>query len=288
MESPRHSLDSDDNRPDMKAAKRAKYFSESLSRGLRVIGAFDSSAATLRISEVAERSGLIRAAARRYLLTLQDLGYVGSDQERFFLRPRVLQLGFSYFSSANVDHVVQPYLNDLAEKTGETSSFAVLDGWEAMFIARAPSKKILSFTISIGGRVPTHSTALGYVLLAALPPDEVEEHIDALPKSAFNGESPGRKHLRDMVRQVRRQGWAAVDGRNKDGINSIAVPVRDRTGATTAAMNIMQYPAKDGIDELAENYLAPLQETSAQVGTALDASGHFALGVQRPSAMRDR
>jgi IclR family pca regulon transcriptional regulator len=262
---------------------RPKYFSESLARGLRVISAFDHSGATLRISEVAKRTGLIRAAARRYLLTLQDLGFVGSNQDRFFLRPRVLQLGFSYFSSVNVDHVVQPFLNDLAEKTRETSSFAVLEGPDVMFIARAASKKVLSFTISIGGRVPTHSTALGYVLLAGLPPEELEKYIEAMPKSAAGNGILGKKALRDTIRQVRKQGWAGVDGRNKDGINSIAVPVTDRTGTTTAAMNIMQYPGKDTISELAKQYLATLRESAVQVGTALDASGHFALSARRPA-----
>jgi IclR family pca regulon transcriptional regulator len=266
--------------------ERPKYFSESLARGLRVISAFDNSSATLRISDVAARTGLMRAAARRYLLTLQDLGFVGSDGDQFFLRPKVLQIGFSYFSSMNVDHIVQPYLNELAEKTRETSSFAVLDGADVMFISRAASKRILSFSISIGGRIPAYSTALGFVLLAGLSAQELEQRLDALPKAGLAPGVPTRKKLREIVHHVRQQGWAGVDGRQTDAITSLAVPICDRTGATTAAMNIMQYPARDKIDVLVKQYLSALQETAAQVGAALDASGHFALGVRRSAPVR--
>jgi IclR family pca regulon transcriptional regulator len=268
------------------SSKRPKYFSESLARGLRVISAFDRSASTLRISEVAKRTGLMRAAARRYLLTLQDLGYVGADADQFFLRPKVLQIGFSYFSSMNVDHIVQPYLNDLAEKTRETSSFAILDGVDAMFIARAASKRILSFTIGIGGRIPAYSTALGFVLLAGLSQAELEQRLDVLPKASAEMGIPTKKMLRDVVRETRQQGWAGVDGRqHADSITSLAVPIVDRMGATTAAMNIMQYPARDKIQTLVKQYLPALRDTAAQIGAALDASGHFAMSVTRNVAV---
>jgi IclR family transcriptional regulator, pca regulon regulatory protein len=261
--------------------KSANYFSESLARGLLVIRAFGQDAPVLRPSEVAVRTGLTRAAARRYLLTLQDLGYVGHNGDKFYLRPRVLEIGFSYLASVNLEHIVQPYLNELAETTHERSSFAVLDNGEVLFVARASSQGTQGFSRSIGGRVAAHSTSLGHVLLAGLPPRELNDYLASLrPLALQNTATPTKKRLRETVVRVRQKGWAAMDWRHGDGIASIAVPIRDRAGNVLAAVNVMQFPGRLGPDVLAKKHLVQLQNTAAQMEAALNASGHFSLGAR--------
>ena len=264
-----------------KSKNAATYFSESLARGLLVIRAFGQDAPVLRPSEAAQRTGLTRAAARRYLLTLQDLGYVGHDGDKFYLRPRVLEIGFSYLASANLEQIVQPYLNELAETTHERSSFAVLDNGEVLFVARASSQATQGFSRSIGGRVAAYSTSLGHVLLAGLPPRELERYLVALPASALQRTAtPTRKRLREAVSRAGQQGWAAMDWRYGDGIASIAVPIRERTGNVVAAVNIMQFPGRLGPEVLAKKYAPLLKSTATQIETALNASGHFSLGAK--------
>ena len=253
------------------------YFSESLARGLLVIRAFSGEAPVLSPSEVARRTGLTRAAARRYLLTLQDLHYVGHDGDRFYLRPRVLELGHSYLSSVDLEHIVQPYVLELAEATHERSSFAVLEDWEVLFVARASSKRIQSFSISIGGRVAAHSTSLGQVLLAGLSREELGQYFANRPSLG----AAQKKALRAAILEVRDRGWAAMDWHRGDGIASIAVPIRDPSGATLAAMNVMQYPGRTSRSLLVKKYLPPLRSTADRIEKALNASGHFALGVRR-------
>ena len=148
--------------------QRPAHYSELLARGLQVLRAFDRDAPRLRVRDVAERSGLNRAAARRFLLTLRDLGYVASENDIYFLRPRALDLGYSYLSSANIRSMVQPLLDELAERTRDATTLAVLDETEALIIARA-CKRPFDLAIGSGSRLPLDKTALGHVLLAALP-----------------------------------------------------------------------------------------------------------------------
>jgi IclR family pca regulon transcriptional regulator len=254
----------------------AGYFSESLARGLLVIRAFDRVSPVLRISDVAKRTGLSRAAVRRYLLTLQDLGYVGSRNERFYLRPRILEIGFSYLSSAEVDRIVQPYLNELAEKTHETSSFAVLDRFDVLFVARAASRRVLNFSVSIGGRIPAYGTSIGHVLLAGLSPEEFEQYLaDQASSSGGDDVVPNRDRLHETIQQVRSRGWEAIDGKGGGGLASVALPVRNQAGTVIAAVNIIQYPGHGSRRFLTKNYLPLLRESVDHIEAALEASGHF-------------
>ena len=136
-------------------SKTSEHFSNSLARGLAVIKAFDRQAPMLRIADVAERTGLDRAAARRFLLTLLDLGYVGRSDDLFYLRPSALDIGFSYLASLDVNRVIQPFLNDLTSVTRETSSFGILDGLDIRLLARSANNRMMNITIPLGTRVPS-------------------------------------------------------------------------------------------------------------------------------------
>ena len=173
--------------------QRPAHYSESLARGLQVLRAFDRDAPRLRVRDVAERSGLNRAAARRFLLTLRDLGYVASENDIYFLRPRVLDLGYSYLSSANIRGIVQPLLDELAERTRDATTLAVLDETEALIIARA-CKRPFDLAIGSGSRLPLDKTALGHVLLAALPRGKLDSLFKRSPK--LGGSAADREALR--------------------------------------------------------------------------------------------
>src|SRR5581483_5047805 len=75
---------------------RGADFVQSLERGFAVIRSFAGERTALTLSEVATATGLTRAAARRFLLTLAELGYVAADGRSFRLTPRVLELGRGY------------------------------------------------------------------------------------------------------------------------------------------------------------------------------------------------
>ncbi len=259
------------------------YHSESLARGLLVIRAFGHDFPRLRAIEVAKRTGLSRAAARRYLLTLQDLGYVGCDADVFYLRPRLLDLGFSYLSSIGVEDIVQPVLNRVSEKTQASSTFAVLDRDEVVFVARAPSKGIFMLATSVGGRVAAHATTLAQVLFAAMPPAELDRYLAESKRVAFTKWTiTEAKALRRKLDRVRAEGCAVSHSEQFEGIVAAAVPVRNQRGEVIAAVNINMYPANASKIKVARNYVGLLREEVRELETALQAHGYFAAAAEPP------
>jgi IclR family pca regulon transcriptional regulator len=251
------------------------HFSVSLARGLAVIKAFDRDAPMLRITDVAHRTGLDRATARRFLLTLVDLQYVGLSGDLFYLRPSTLDIGFSYLSSLDPNRLLQPFLNELTEETCETSSFGVLDEFQVRLLARSANNRILNFSIYLGERVPAYRTSLGRVLLAGLPEQQFEAYWANLPEQLRMATSAlDKSELRKSVNQIRTRGWATIDQTMGEGYSSIAVPIRDQAGHVIAAVNVMEYPPRTSTQTKLRKYLPLLKDAARQIETALNASQH--------------
>lgn len=241
-------------------------FVQSLARGLSVIRAFDAENPELSLSEVARRAELTRAAARRFLHTLEALGYVRSDGRLFALTPRVLELGFSYLSSLSLPDIAQPHLERLSREVGESVSAAVLDGASIVYIARVPTRRIMSVRITIGTRFPASVTSMGRVLLAGLPDAERDELLAASAREHLTDRTLTEPdELRAELDRVRAQGWAVVDGELEAGVRSIAAPVRGRGGATVAAVNVATSATRDSMETLRRTYLPRLQEAVARI-----------------------
>lgn len=272
--------------------KPPSWFSESLARGLLVIRAFDANAPRLRPADVAKRTGLNRAAARRYMLTLQELGYLGAEDDRFFLRPKVLDLGYAYISSMQIDQLVQPFLNDLAARAHESSSFAVLDNDEVLFVARSSPEKtqILQISVSIGGRVPAYAVSLGHALLSALPEEEFERYLRSLKSQA--GKLPvNTRDLKAAIEKARKQGWALVSNVLTSGIVGIAAPIRNPDGTLMGAINIANYGT--GNPKLVKDHVPALLEAAASLERMLQSRGRsgsadrFSAAAPRRTASRE-
>ncbi|MDQ0765345.1 IclR family transcriptional regulator domain-containing protein [Streptomyces canus] len=250
----------------MLEADRAPHFVRSLERGLAVIRAFDADRPELTLSEVARACGLTRAAARRFLLTLADLGYVRADGRAYRLTPRVLELGYSYLSSFSLAQIAVPHLEQLVENTRESSSLCVLDGDDTVYVARVPARRIMTAAITVGTRFPAHVTSVGRVILAHLPQEEIEArlaHVELTPLTARTIVSADL--LRAELDRVRRQGYAVVDQELEEGLRSIAAPVRDRGGEVVAAVNIPVQAGRTTLAALRRDLLPPLLETVAGI-----------------------
>src|SRR4051812_26775817 len=157
--------------------ERGEHFVQSLERGLAVIRAFGPEDPALTLSDVARRTNLTRAAARRFLLTLADLGYVRFDGKRFALTPRVLELGYAYLSSLSLPEIAAPHLERLAAEVRESSSVSVLDGDDIVYVGRVPTSRIMRVAINVGTRFPAYATSMGRVLLASLPEPALDSYL---------------------------------------------------------------------------------------------------------------
>ena len=249
---------------------RRTDFVQSLDRGLAVIRCFSSEHPSLTLSEVAERTGLTRAAARRFLLTLQELGYVGSSGRQFSLRPRVLALGYAYLSSFSVAQIAQPHLEDLAEELHESCSVSVLDGDDLVYVARASANRIMTIALTVGTRLPPYPTSMGRVLLAHLPADELEAYLSRTELRKLTERTVvDPAELRTILATVRSQGWAAVDQELEAGVRSIAVPIQDSSGKVVAAINASAHAARVPMRILEKEFLPRLLDSARQIDSEL-------------------
>ena len=266
----------DEDRP------RSADFVQSLERGLAVIRAFDAEHRELGLSEVARRTGLSRAAARRFLLTLVELGYVQLAAGRFSLRPRVLELGYAYLSGLSLPEVAQPHLETLVATVDESSSLSVLDDTDIVYVARVPTRRIMSITLTVGTRLPAYATSMGRVLLAGLPEDECEARLaraTLAPRSPHTTTDPVA--LRELLAGVRADGFAAVDQELEEGLRSLAVPVRDGFGTVVAALNVSAHASRQTMATLRRDFLPAARRAAAAIESDLRTS---ATGVRPPGS----
>ncbi|GIH49702.1 transcriptional regulator, IclR family [Microbispora rosea] len=247
---------------------------QSLARGLAVIRAFDAASPELTLSEVARKTGLTRAAARRFLLTLADLGYVRTDGRLFALSPRVLELGYAYLSSLSLPEVALPHLERLAAEVHESASVSVLDDTDIVYVARVPTARIMRVTIAIGTRFPAYCTSMGRVLLAGLPPEDLDAYLARAALERFTPHTTTSPDaLRAALDRVRAQGWAMVDQELEEGLRSIAAPIRDRGGRVMAAVNISSHASRTTVESARRDLLPPLLATAAGIEADLHATG---------------
>jgi len=234
-------------------------FVQSLERGLSVIRAFDAEHPELTLSDVARAAGLSRASARRFLRTLTELGYVRSTGRLFALRPRVLELGYAYLSSLSLHEVAQPHLERLVGALRESSSVSVLDEDEVVYVARVPTRRIMTVTISVGTRFPAYATSMGRVLLAGQSDDWLNGYFASVELRRLTSRTvTDVDALRTELVLVREQGWAFVDEELEEGLRAIAAPIHDLSGRVTAAVNVSSPVSRGSPDHVREEFLPHL------------------------------
>lgn len=248
-------------------------FVQSLERGLAVISAFDRNHAQMTVSDVARRTGLTRAAARRLLLTLVALGYARTDGKQFELAPRVLELGYAYLSSFGMSDVAQVYMEQVSRELGESCSLGVLDGAEIVYVGRVSTQRIMTHALAVGTRLPAFPTAMGQVLLAALPDDDVEDMLDRHPLVRLTEKTvTDREAYLRKIEDVRRLGYALVDEELETGVRSIAVAIHDRRNRVIAAMNVGAHAGRVSLDAMTRTVLPVLRRAAHDTERAI---GHF-------------
>lgn len=256
---------------------RGPDFVEALARGLDILASFGADHRCMSLSEVAAAAGLARPTARRLLLTLEELGYVRSGDGTFQLTPKVMNLGMAYVSSLGLWDIARPHMEALVARTGESSSVAQLDGSDIVYVARVSVPKLIALRVQIGTHFPAAQTSQGKVLLAALPADQVAAALSQPSRSGlppYIGRSPDQ--LREELTEVRARGWALADEELAPGVRSVAVPVRDGTGAVRAAMNVTVHAAETTTQRLIREYLPLLLTTAGEI------SAEWAIWLSRP------
>lgn len=241
-------------------------FMAGLAKGLAVIACFDDHHARLTIADIAAMTGLSRAAARRCLLTLCQLGYATFDGKFFCLTPRILRLGYAYLSSSELPQLVQPFLEHLSDQIHESCSASILDGDAIVYIARSAKKRIMSVDLAVGSRLPAYCTSMGRVLLAALPPAEARSRLEGSDLRRATAWTCTRLNdLMVLITQARQQGYCVIDQELEPGLVSLAVPLVNSAGQTVAAINTSAQSARIAAADMPTRFLAKLLETQTNL-----------------------
>jgi len=251
-----------------------RHHIRSLSRGLAVIRAFDGDRPSQTLSEVSRTTGLSRAAARRCLLTLEDLGYVSVSEHRFALTPKILEIGYAYLSSVSLPQLAQRHLEHVAGEAGESASVAVLEGRDVVYLARVAKSRIMTVAINVGTRFPAYATSLGRALLAGLEPEALDAYLDRHDLEALTPRTiTDPAILHEELERVRRQGYALVDQELEPGLRSIAVPIRDQQGQVTAAANLSTHSTRTSMEDLLDRLLPILRDGATRIEQDLALAG---------------
>lgn len=250
--------------------------SRSLERGLTILAAFRPGRPLLGVSELSREIGLSRSTAHRYVATLARLGYLRQDQvtRKYRLGPRVLDLGFSAISSMGLREISTPILKQLSEATGHTVNMAILDGPDIVYVERSRSarqdQREIDLDLHVGSRLPAYCTSMGKVLLAYLPPPELEEMLGAVelvrrgPNTLVR-----REELVAELTGVRETGLAVNNEELAFGLRSIAAPVRGPGGDVVAAINLAVHRSWGSLADLVERLSPPLRSAAAEISGQL-------------------
>jgi IclR family pca regulon transcriptional regulator len=267
---------SDDPELDDRSAGRSRDFVQSLERGLAIIRVFNAERPSMTVSEIAHVSGLTRAAVRRFLLTLTELGYVYGKNNRFQLTPKTLELGYSYLSALSFPDIALPRLEKLVGDTAEASEGSILDRGDIVYVVRVPGSAMMTISVNVGARRPAYATAMGRVLLANLPTADLETYLrtyeltPVLPRTITDHNA-----FRAELKKVREEGYALVNQELEEGLVAIAVPVRDRMGRARAAINLSTHIGRKSVEDM--RALVPLvQEAAADIELGLSHSTNWA------------
>jgi IclR family transcriptional regulator, pca regulon regulatory protein len=251
---------------------------EGAAKAFAVLESFSAERQRLSVTQIAERAGLTRAAARRHALTLQALGYLeaecGARSPKYWLTHRVLRLAGNYLASARLPRVVQPTLSRLAMQTGQAFSVAVLDGDQAVIIARSGEHRMenlaLPYGVNLGARLAAFATSTGRILLANLLPAQLKNYLVATERIKFTAHTTTQaKELRRLIEAASESGYCEVHQEHEMGVFALAVPLRDAQNCVVAAMNLVlahpqQHPPRSS-DALSKTYLAPMQAAAAEL-----------------------
>ena len=255
--------------------KPGDAYVQSFARGLEVVRSFSTEAPRQTLTEVAGRSGLSRAGARRILLTLETLGYVHNDGKLFSLTPRILDLGFAYLSSMPIWNLAEPVMEALVAEVKESCSAAALDGTDIVYVLRVPTHKIMSISLGVGSRLPAYCTSMGRMLLSALPEADVLKCLQASELRARTKYTvTDVKELMAKVAQARKQGWSLVNQELEEGLVSMAAPITNRSGQTVAALNISGQANRTSAKAMQETMLPQLLEAAHAISRMLSVQGN--------------
>ncbi|UTT39221.1 helix-turn-helix domain-containing protein [Glutamicibacter mishrai] len=227
--------------------------------------AFSAGNSELTVSQVATATDQTRASARRFLLTLVDLGYLQAQGNAFKMTPRVLDIGAAYLSGLTLPQAAVGHLQALAHELEETASLCVLEGQDVLYVERVAAPRLHALNVSIGNRLPAWVTSMGRVLIAHLEPGEQEAFLQRVELQKYTEHTVASiKDLRKELATVREQEWSLVNQELDEGLRGLAVPVI-RGGKLLGALNISVQTSRNNPEYIQDQLLPRLRRAANDI-----------------------
>ena len=248
-----------------------KDFLKTLDRGLAIIKSFDADTPRMTLSEVARKNSMSRASARRFLLTLQSLGYVIKVDDSFQLTAKILEVGHQFLNNLNFIEVITPFMREASRLLYRACSASILNETDIIYIARIPSQhQILSVNLNIGSRLPAYCTSMGRVLLGNLSAQELDTYFKQAELISHTPHTiTDVKRLLSLINLARKEGYCFVNQELEENLCSVAVPIRNQEGKVLCAINVGMPVGQLKIREIKSDILPVLQEAASRAEAIL-------------------
>jgi IclR family pca regulon transcriptional regulator len=246
--------------------RRDSEFLSTLARGLSVLRAFSRERPEMTLSQVAAATELSPAVARRCLNTLVALGYVGKKDKLFLLTPEVMGFASAFLESMNLEEVVRPHLQEVRDKTGDSSSLAVFSNPDVLYLVHVSTNRMVRLAAGVGTRFPAYCTSLGKMLLAHLPSAQLEDYLRQTTLEGFTEKTITEPDaLRRVLKAAREDDYASTRDELDYGIVSLAVPVRAGTPEVIGAINCSTSTSRIDPDSMVETRLEHLRTAARAI-----------------------
>ena len=239
--------------------QKNKDIATSFLKGLSVIEAFDHDNSEMTLTEVAKKVNITRSTARRFLLSLESLGYATQNGKFFSLTPKIINLGYSYFSSLLWTDIVNKYIKIAVNKSNLSCAVSILDGENITCIMRIHSSKILKGGVSVGGKLPAAYTGSGRLFMAEMNDIKLQKYISKLTLKQYTAKTiTNEKELFEKIKSERNQGYQIIEEELEDGLLSIAVPIYNSQHKILGCMSIGTFMSRENAKYLKEEVLPML------------------------------
>jgi len=250
----------------------SRYNINALARGLKILELFSLETPSLTLTEIIQTLKLSKSTAFRVVSTLEAHGYIERDPSSYRYRPsvKVLQLGFTAINSLGLCQTARPYLERLALEVCETVSLCVLDDMHTIYVDRVRNHAIVGVILNVGSRLSAHCTALGKVLLADLPPEELSSRLARTKLEPYTSRSiVNRESLLGELASIRQRGYAVDDEELAVGLRAVAAPIRDASKKAIAAINISGAIMTINLERIDHELRSAVMKTAEQISSLL-------------------
>lgn len=213
---------------------------------LRILSHLAAQRGPVQASTLATALGLPRSTIYHLLTVLTDRGFVVHlpEERRYGLGVAAFELSTGFSRQEPLSHLGRPLIAQLVDRLGESAHLVVLHGRDVIYIVEERAPRRPSLVTDVGVRLPSHLTASGRALLAALPAVQLRAlYPNAAAFATRHGQRPGQgprtpTELRRLLERVREDGYALEDGEITEGMASVAVAVRDHVGWPAAGIAV--------------------------------------------------